>query len=114
MLISPRSDFHPWSRVGSITNRTAVYGSVRTVVWEVRRSDPPPIPIKSACATSAPTTLLYPVVRRLFGDDHVVHVTFAQTGGRNAQEARVLLQLPYSARAAVAHARAQPAHELIH
>ena len=44
MLISPRSDFHPWSRVGSITNRTAVYGSVRTVVWEGRRSDPSPYP----------------------------------------------------------------------
>src|SRR5450756_1101833 len=28
----------------SITNRTAVYGSVRTVVWEGRRCDPSPDP----------------------------------------------------------------------
>src|SRR5437660_6587867 len=27
-----------------ITNRTAVYGTVRTVVWEGRRSDPSPYP----------------------------------------------------------------------
>src|SRR5436309_8636057 len=32
------------SRVDNITNRTAVYGSVRTVVWEGRRSDPSPYP----------------------------------------------------------------------
>src|SRR6266545_7055937 len=55
MLISPRSDFHPWSRVGSITNRTAVYGSVRTVVWEGRRSDPSPYPdqecVRHVCCT---------------------------------------------------------------
>ena len=31
-------------RVDSITHRTAVYGPVRTVVWEGRRSDPPPYP----------------------------------------------------------------------
>ena len=29
----------------SITNRTAVYGSVRTVVWEGRSRETPPIPI---------------------------------------------------------------------
>jgi len=27
-----------------MTNRTAVYGPVRTVVWEGRRSDPSPYP----------------------------------------------------------------------
>jgi Group II intron, maturase-specific domain len=35
MLTSGRSDFRPWSRAASLTNRTSVYGSVRTVVWEV-------------------------------------------------------------------------------
>src|ERR1700692_3945928 len=44
MPISTRLDFRPWSRVDSITNRTAVYGPVRTVVWEGRRSDTPPYP----------------------------------------------------------------------
>ena len=32
------------TQVDSITNRTAVYGSVRTVVWEGWRSDPSPYP----------------------------------------------------------------------
>ena len=39
------------SRVDSLTNRTAVYGPVRTVVWEGRRSDLPPYPDLRACAT---------------------------------------------------------------
>jgi hypothetical protein len=51
MPISARSDFRHWSRVDSITIRTAVYGSVRTVVWEGRRSDPPPYPDPEARAT---------------------------------------------------------------
>ena len=37
-------DFPHCSRADSITNRTAVYGSVRKVVWEGRRSDPSPYP----------------------------------------------------------------------
>src|SRR6266852_2440425 len=44
MQLSPRLDFRPWSRDDSMTNRTAVYGPVRTVVWEGRRSDPSPYP----------------------------------------------------------------------
>ena len=36
----------------SITTRTAVYGSVRTVVWEGRRSDPSPYPDLNACSTA--------------------------------------------------------------
>src|SRR4051812_24014580 len=44
MPIWPRLDFRHWSRGDSITNRTAVYGPVCTVVWEGRRSDPPPYP----------------------------------------------------------------------
>src|SRR5207302_8505828 len=53
MQLSPRWDFRHWSRVGSITNRTAVYGSVRTVVWEGRRSDPSPYPDLSSHRKSA-------------------------------------------------------------
>src|SRR5882724_8133481 len=49
MQLSPRWDFRHCSRVGSITNRTAVYGSVRTVVWEGRRSDPSPYPDQECC-----------------------------------------------------------------
>src|SRR5213083_1857876 len=51
MLISARLDFRHWSRVASITIRTAVYGTVRTVVWEGRRSDPSPYPDPKARAT---------------------------------------------------------------
>src|SRR6267378_1253522 len=39
----PRTRLAPRNR-GSITNGTAVYGSVRTVVWEGWRSDPSPYP----------------------------------------------------------------------
>jgi hypothetical protein len=39
MLTSGRSDFRPWSRAASVTNRTAVYGSVRTVVWQGSAGD---------------------------------------------------------------------------
>src|ERR1017187_5683434 len=52
MPISARLDFRPWSRVDSITNRTAVYGPVRTVVWEGRRSDPPPYPDQECLGTT--------------------------------------------------------------
>src|ERR1039458_7275185 len=38
MPISPRLDFRRCLEVDSTTNRTAVYGPVRTVVWEGRRS----------------------------------------------------------------------------
>ena len=34
MRTSNRSDFRHWSRRASATNRTAVYGPVRTVVWQ--------------------------------------------------------------------------------
>ena len=51
MLISPRSDFRLWPMDDSRTNRTAVYGPVRTVVWEGRRSDLPPYPDPEAHST---------------------------------------------------------------
>ena len=34
MRISNRLDFRHCSRSADVTNRTAVYGSVRTVVWQ--------------------------------------------------------------------------------
>src|SRR5579885_3435578 len=66
--------------------------------------------------SSAPTvqrTLLEPVVRRFLGDDHVVHVALSETGRREAQELRLVLQLGYAARAAISHARPQTADQLI-
>jgi hypothetical protein len=45
MLSSNRSVSCPWSKRVSLTSRTAVYGPVRTVVWEGRSREAPPIPI---------------------------------------------------------------------
>src|ERR1019366_9771418 len=45
--------------------------------------------------------LLHPVVRCFLGDDHVMHVTFAQARRGDPQEARLLLQLLDVARPAV-------------
>src|ERR1039457_4041276 len=56
-------------------------------------------------------TLLDAVVRRFLGDDHVMHVAFAQARRGDPQEARLLLQLRDVARPAVPHAAAQSAHE---
>ncbi len=39
MRTSNRSGFHPWSRRASVTARTAVYGPVRTVVWQGSAGD---------------------------------------------------------------------------
>src|SRR5262249_30038174 len=53
------------------------------------------------------------VIRRLFGDDHVVHVALAETLRRDANESRALLQLADRTRADVAHAGAKTSDELI-
>src|SRR5712671_417621 len=44
MRTSDRSVSHPWSKRVSVTSRTAVYGPVRTVVWEGRSREAPPYP----------------------------------------------------------------------
>src|SRR6185312_13454071 len=55
--------------------------------------------------------LLHPVIRRFFGDDHVVHVTLFPPRGRHTNEPRILLQLLNRPRPAIPHARAKPAHQ---
>src|SRR6202048_1688099 len=47
MHTSNRSACHPCSNRVSATSRTAVYGPVRTVVWEGRCCEAPPIPDRS-------------------------------------------------------------------
>ena len=44
MRTSARSGFHRWSKGVSVTDRTAVYGPVRTVVWEGSAGDRRPYP----------------------------------------------------------------------
>src|ERR1700752_1081471 len=47
MHTSNRSACHPCSNRVSATSRTAVYGPVRTVVWEGRSCEAPPYPDRS-------------------------------------------------------------------
>jgi len=47
MRTSNRSVSHPCSKRVSATSRTAVYGPVRTVVWEGRSCEAPPYPDQS-------------------------------------------------------------------
>jgi hypothetical protein len=47
MHTSARSDYLRCSRTTSPTSRTAVYGPVRTVVWQGRQVTASPMPIKS-------------------------------------------------------------------
>ncbi len=58
--------------------------------------------------------LFDPVIGRFLRDDDIVHVAFAQTGGRDAHEACFLLQLRERPATAVAHSGAQSADQLIH
>src|ERR1700724_1689034 len=60
------------------------------------------------------TPLFKTIVGGFFSDDDVVHVALAQTGRRDADALGPFAQLLNGATAAVAHAGAQAAHELIH
>src|ERR1019366_3045979 len=42
----------PWSKRVSLTSRTAVYGPVRTVVWEGRSREAPPYPDRAGSAVA--------------------------------------------------------------
>src|SRR4051812_42074718 len=74
----------------------------------VRRSGRRPTPDHDYCAES-----LDSVVRRLFGDDDVVHVPFAMTGGRHTNQLGVALKRRDIGTAAIPHARAEAADELV-
>src|SRR5947207_7726073 len=54
MPTSNYSAFHPCLERVSATSRTAVYGPVRTVVWEGRSRKAPPIPILDPELTRRP------------------------------------------------------------
>ena len=54
MSASNRSLFRPWSKRVSATSRTAVYGPVRTVVWEGRSREAPPYPDPWPISESTP------------------------------------------------------------
>src|SRR3981189_1900127 len=55
MHTSNHSVCHPCSNRVSATSRTAVYGPVRTVVWEGRSCEAPPIPIFDPEPNSRPS-----------------------------------------------------------
>src|SRR5579864_4903358 len=53
------------------------------------------------------------VIRSLFGDDYVVHVTLAQSLGGDPDEARLGAKLLNAATPGVTHAAPEPAHDLV-
>src|SRR5262245_51825998 len=53
------------------------------------------------------------IIGRFAGDGDVVHVAFAQAGGGDFHEARLLAQFLQVAGADIAHGRAQAADELV-
>src|ERR1035441_2710407 len=107
--------------------------TVPKIAWYTARSGPlvwsaPIISVDSIRITAMPSTtgnhaliqyqaparLLNMIVGRLAGDDHVMHVAFAQARPRNAHELRVLLQFLHGSAAQVTHARPPSAHQLKH
>ena len=72
-----------------------------------------PRPARRQVRRSSPA-LLHPVVGRLFGDDHVVHVALPEPGRGDAHEAAPCARSSSMVRAArVAHAAAQAADQLV-
>src|SRR5579885_2957214 len=63
---------------------------------------------------SSVSGLLQTIVRSFLRDDHVVDVRLLESGGADADEARLLVKLADVAAARVAHAGAQAADELRH
>src|SRR5258705_9836416 len=59
MHTSNRSACHPCSNRVSATSRTAVYGPVRTVVWEGRSCEAPPYPDQSLMSHSFGPLVLF-------------------------------------------------------
>src|SRR5665213_2086550 len=101
------------------------------IAWKINRKGPavcsaPRASVDSIAMMQRPTVtghhaliqnlgsrpLLDMVVRRLPGDDHIVHVTFTQSGAGDAHELRLLLQFRNVGASQVAHAGAQAADEL--
>src|SRR4051812_26828738 len=62
----------------------------------------------------AKSRLLNPVIWRFLGDDDVMHVTLAESGGGDTNETRLVLHLFNGATAAIAHACLEAAYELVH
>ena len=65
MRTSARSGFHRWSKGVSVTDRTAVYGPVRTVVWEGSAGDRRPYPDQTALGEVGPEPSQLPTTRLL-------------------------------------------------
>src|SRR6185295_10003020 len=56
---------------------------------------------------------IHAIVRRFFGDDHIVHVAFPESGYRLTDEGGILLQVGNRLASAIAHSGFQSADELI-
>src|SRR5258708_10572566 len=72
MHTANRSACHPCSNRVSATSRTAVYGPVRTVVWEGRSREAPPYPDQSPSAYPVPGKFDCP--KRAVSRFHINHL----------------------------------------
>jgi hypothetical protein len=68
MHTSARSDYLHCSRTTSVTSRTAVYGPVRTVVWQGSAGDCRPYADQSRQVTAAHMPIKRPSGRKLCAD----------------------------------------------
>src|ERR1044071_1887208 len=66
-----------------------------------------------SCLSSRASSLFRSIIRRLFGDENVVHVAFAESGHRDAHEARHGFHFADGAAAEITHAGAQAADQLM-
>src|SRR5262245_28513916 len=101
MRTSNRSVSHPCSKRVSATSRTAVYGPVRTVVWEGRSCEAPPYPDPNFEAAE----ILAP------GDDCRLKITTAMDRALCDQLFQLRMTLGYPFRGALSAVTA-PSHGL--
>src|SRR5690606_10806975 len=99
-----------WSRTTSPGCRVAANACASANVSSSERvtANHQPPTCHQACAAS-----LHPVVRRFLGGGHVVHVALAHAGRRTANQPGLALPPGDVGAAAVAHAGAQAADELV-
>src|SRR4029077_625816 len=96
------------------------YSAPRTDRWtqtQSGRSRRPPATRRAedwgGTQSNRPRPSLCRVIRSFARDHDVVHVAFAQAGGADAHESRLLLQFSHRLASAITHARPKPAYHLV-
>ena len=106
------------TRVLAIEWAEKLASEARLSAFALRRRDRGPYSstataIRERSRSAEAFALLGAVIRRFLGDRDVVHVRFAEAGGRDANQLGLALQLGDRRAAAVAHAGAQAADQLV-